>query len=41
MAAAYSAILDRLAKRGFAPPRVKPRAPIFPVLLATLRSGLF
>jgi presqualene diphosphate synthase len=40
MAAAYSAILDRLAKRGFAPPRAKPRTPIFPVLLATLRSGL-
>ncbi|HYC24613.1 MAG TPA: presqualene diphosphate synthase HpnD [Roseiarcus sp.] len=40
MAAAYRAVLDRLAKRGFAPPRQRPRTPMLPVLLATLRNGL-
>jgi squalene synthase HpnD len=41
MAAAYGAILDRLARRGFAPPRAATRTPLLPVLLAALRSGLF
>ncbi|HXW18870.1 MAG TPA: presqualene diphosphate synthase HpnD [Roseiarcus sp.] len=41
MAAAYRAILERLAKRGFAPPRERPSTPMIPVLLATLRSGFF
>jgi phytoene synthase len=39
MAAAYRAILERLAARGFAPPRAPVRAPLPRLLLAVLRYG--
>jgi phytoene synthase len=40
MAAAYRPILDRVVKRGFAPPRRRVRTPRHRVLLAAVRYGL-
>ncbi len=41
MAAVYQAILQRLAQRGFAPPRAPTRKPLASLLLAILRYGVF
>ena len=41
MAAAYAAVLERLVRRGFAPPRAPVRVPRGRLLLAVLRHGLF
>jgi phytoene synthase len=41
MAAAYGAILERLVRRGFAPPRAPVKLPLPRLLLALVRYGLF
>jgi phytoene synthase len=41
MAEVYESILDRLIRRGFAPPRKRVRTPRHRVILAVLRYGLF
>jgi squalene synthase HpnD len=41
MAAAYGAILERLVRRGFAPPRALVKLPLPRLLLALVRYGLF
>jgi squalene synthase HpnD len=41
MAAAYAAILERLVRRGFAPPRARVRVPLVRLLPTLVRYGLF
>ena len=41
MAAAYGAILERLVRRGFTPPRTRVRVPLARLLLAVARYGFF
>ncbi|WP_158815653.1 presqualene diphosphate synthase HpnD [Methylocapsa sp. S129] len=41
MAAAYEAILERLVRRGFAPPRARVHIPLARLLAAIVRHGLF
>jgi presqualene diphosphate synthase len=41
MAAAYSAILEQLVRRGFAPPRARPHVPLARLLFAVARYGFF
>lgn len=41
MAAVYGAILDKVVRQGFAPPRHRVRTPKSKVILAILRHGLF